>query len=332
VIIGVDPHKGSHAATALNPATNTAAASLRIEATLAGYRQLLRWGKAFPERQWAIENAHGLGQHLAQWLVARGETVVDVRTTATALVRELSRGGRRKNDVLDVSAAASVAAAHGDAWLVAPEDETTVFALLEERRANLAAQRVRLVNQLQALLRDLVPGGAHPALTAQAATALLRGLRPVSTAERCRKDLARELVREIRAVDARLVQIAGHMAEALCARGTRLLQVQGIGPVLAVRLIGRTGHASRFPAPQRSQATPASLPWRSPAAIGSATDSLAAATDSLTARFTWSRSPRCACRSAWALLLRPQGRGGQDPQRGDALPEAAHLKLAADAA
>lgn len=68
---------------------------------------------------------------------SRGETVVDVRTTATARVRELSSGGRCKNDVLDASAAASVVAAHGDAALVAPEDETTVFALLEERRANL---------------------------------------------------------------------------------------------------------------------------------------------------------------------------------------------------
>jgi transposase len=28
--------------------------------------------------------------------------------------------------------------------------------------------------------------------------------------------------------------------------GTRLLEVQGIGPVLAVRLLGRTGRASQF--------------------------------------------------------------------------------------
>jgi len=122
-----------------------------------------------------------------------------------------------------------------------------VFALLEERRTNLAANRVRLVNQLHALLRDLIPGGARPALTAEAAAALLRGLRPVSTAERTRKELARELIREIRAVDARLAQIATRMAEALHARGTRLLEVQGVGPVLAVRLLGRTGRPSRFP-------------------------------------------------------------------------------------
>lgn len=175
MIIGIDPHKASHTATALSPATNSAASSLRIDATFAGYRQLLRWGRTFPERQWAIENAHGLGCRLAHWLVARGEDVVDVRTTATARVRELSRGGRRKNDVIDASAAASVAVLHGDASPVLAEDETTVFALLEERRANLAAQRVRLVNQLHALLRDLVPGGSGRALTAAMAATVLRG-------------------------------------------------------------------------------------------------------------------------------------------------------------
>ena len=53
------------------------------------------------QRRWAVENARGLGAHLAQWLAARGERVDDVPCTATARVRELSRGGRRKNDVID---------------------------------------------------------------------------------------------------------------------------------------------------------------------------------------------------------------------------------------
>ena len=46
----------------------------------------------------------------------------DASTSATARVRELSRGGRRKNDVIDAAAAASVAALQGDASLVVPED------------------------------------------------------------------------------------------------------------------------------------------------------------------------------------------------------------------
>ena len=74
-----------------------------------------------------MENARGLGRHLAQWLVARGEQVEDVPSTATARVRELSRGGRRKNDVIDAAAAASVAALHGDANPVVTENTSTVL-------------------------------------------------------------------------------------------------------------------------------------------------------------------------------------------------------------
>ena len=73
MIIGMDPHKSTHTATVLDRARNSPGSSLRVEASLAGYRRLLRWGKAFPERIWAIENARGFGCHLAQWLVARGE-------------------------------------------------------------------------------------------------------------------------------------------------------------------------------------------------------------------------------------------------------------------
>ena len=124
IIIGVDPHKRVHTATAVDAATNRRLASLEIDASLPGYRQLARWANGFAEHTWAVENARGLGRHLAQWLVARGERVDDVTSTATARVRELSRGGRRKNDVIDAAAAASVAALHGDANPVAAEDLT----------------------------------------------------------------------------------------------------------------------------------------------------------------------------------------------------------------
>jgi transposase len=130
-----------------------------------------------------VENARGLGRHLAQWLLARGEVVRDVPATATTRVRELSRGGRRKNDVIDAAAAASVAALQGDATPVTTEDTATVLALLDERRVNLSTQRTRLVNQLHALLRDLLPGGAPTQLTADQATDLLRPVRPAGAVE-----------------------------------------------------------------------------------------------------------------------------------------------------
>src|SRR4029434_3329610 len=100
IIIGVDPDKRMHVASVVEPATNRQVAALQIEASLAGYRRLLRWAEKFGEGRWRVENARGLGCHVAQWLLARGEAVEDVPCTATARVRELSRG-RRKNDVID---------------------------------------------------------------------------------------------------------------------------------------------------------------------------------------------------------------------------------------
>lgn len=89
MIIGVDPHKAGHTATAVDAAANTPLGSLRVNASGAGYRQLLRWVSQFGERRWAVENARGLGCHLAQWLVAQDETVLDASTAATARVCEL---------------------------------------------------------------------------------------------------------------------------------------------------------------------------------------------------------------------------------------------------
>jgi transposase len=246
MVIGVDPHKRQHTAAALERLTQRQCDSLAIEANLAGYRRLLAWAKQWPERTWAVENARGLGRHLAQWLLARGETVVDVPATATRRVRELSRGGRRKNDVIDAAAAASVAALHGNATTVDAEDVTAVLALLDERRTNLAQQRVRLVNQLHALLRDLVPGGAPTQLTADQAATLLRGVRAVGAAEQTRKQLARDLIADVRAIDARIADNTARMAEVVAATGSRLTAVDGIGPVLAARVLGRTGRPSRF--------------------------------------------------------------------------------------
>jgi len=246
VIIGVDPHKRTHTASVVETGTDKVLATLQIDASLAGYRRLLKWASGFEQRRWAVENARGLGRHLAQWLVAREEVVDDVPSTATARVRELSRGGRRKNDVIDAAAAASVAALRGDANPVVADDLTTVLALLDERRDNMVTQRTRLINQLHALLRDLLPGGAPTALTAVDASRLLTGVRPAGPVEAARKHLARDLVAEIRDTDQRLKTLTAQIADTLDAHGTRLRDVAGIGPVIAGRLLGRTRRAGRF--------------------------------------------------------------------------------------
>lgn len=246
IVIGVDPHKKQHTASAVEPGTQRVLGSLQVASDLEGYRRLVRWARQHPSRRWAVENAHGLGRHLAQWLIARGEVVVDVPCTATARVRELSRGGRRKTDVIGAAAAACVAALAGDATPVAAEDATTVLGMLDERRGNVVVQRTRLVNQLHALLRDLIPGGAPADLSVAAARRVLLRVRPAGLVETARKQIARDLVTEIADCDTRLAGLTAQIAAAVDQVDTGLLQIDGVGPIVAARLLGRTERASRF--------------------------------------------------------------------------------------
>ena len=230
MLIGIDPHKTTHTATAVEPDTHQEVASIRIDATLREYRRMLTWARQWPQRRWAVENAEGLGRHLTSWLLARGEEVVDVPTTATARVRQLSRGGGRKNDRIDAAAAACVAALQGDARPLEAEGHADAMAVLDERRVNLAQSRVRAVNQLHALLRALIAGGAPRDLSAAAAAALLRTVRPSGAVEQARKAVAKDLVAEIRSLDTQLRANARAIAQLVAATGSTLTDTVGVGP------------------------------------------------------------------------------------------------------
>ena len=248
ILIGVDPHKSTHTATAVDPPSNRDLGALRIRASIPEYRRMLAWAKQWPDRAWAIENAHGLGHHLTQWLIAAGEHVTDVAPTATARVRQLSRGGRRKNDRIDAAAAACVVAAvQGDARPVEPETHTAALRLLDERRTNLSHNRTRSINQLHGLLRELVAGGARTPLTISSAAAALRAVKPVNAADKARKQLARDLIADIIRLDTQLAANATAMTALLDEHGTSLREVPGIGPVIAARIVGRVGSIRRFP-------------------------------------------------------------------------------------
>ena len=75
VMIGVDPHKGSHTAMAIGAAEEPAG-ELRVRASATQAERLLAWAAAWPERTWAVEGAGGLGYLLGQQLLAAGEQVL----------------------------------------------------------------------------------------------------------------------------------------------------------------------------------------------------------------------------------------------------------------
>jgi transposase len=101
VLIGVDPHKTSLAVAVVEETKGELLERASFSQDRTGLRALERWAKRFPERRWAVENAGGLGRHLAVRLAGSGESVVDVPPKLSAQVRVLSTGNARKNDGLD---------------------------------------------------------------------------------------------------------------------------------------------------------------------------------------------------------------------------------------
>src|SRR5262249_5191083 len=130
VMIGIDPHKGSHTAVAIGLGEEPLG-ELQVRACPSQAGQLLAWAQEWPERAWAkewaerawaIEGAAGLGSLLAQQLVTAGERVLDVPPKLAARVRLLQSGNTSKNDPNDAYSVA-VAALRSKAWRpVAAED------------------------------------------------------------------------------------------------------------------------------------------------------------------------------------------------------------------
>lgn len=245
-VIGVDPHKLSHTATAVDSTTNTDLGSVRIPASAEGYTQLWGWAGQWPQRVWAVENAKGLGHNLAQWLIRNGETVVDIPSTATARVRELSRGGRRKTDRIDAAAVAYVAFSQGDYRPVEADDDRAIIELLEQRRTDVTRQFTRVLNQLHALLRDLTPGGVDTRCSVEQIRTLVRQQEPVTAADEMRKTLALEIIGDLRRLQYQLDDLKDRIAAQVTAAHTTLLTIFGIGELTAARIIARVGNPARF--------------------------------------------------------------------------------------
>jgi transposase len=246
ITIGIDPHKRSLTAAALDSHSQLLG-QLRLPASAQAGRQLLAWAAAWPQRRWAVEGASGLGRGIAQLLIAAGEPVVDVPAKLAARARLLSTSSARKTDLADACSVATAALHHRRLRPVVPEDQTVVLRLLSDRREDLVAERTRTLSRLHVLLAELHPGGATRQLTAARAAALLRRTRTITPVDLARKRIARELLADVRRLDRQVKTASQAVGTAVRDHGTTLTQVYGVGPILAAKLLGHSGDITRFP-------------------------------------------------------------------------------------
>jgi transposase len=245
VTIGVDPHKGSHTAVAVDDGEGELA-EVKVRASRRQLNQLLEWAAPFARRTWAIESAGGLGYLLAQQLVAAGEHVLDVPATLAARVRVLGTGRSDKNDPNDARSVAIAALRAPRLASVGRGDHAGVLRLLAKRNNDLGRARNRTACRLHALLAELVPGGIPNEINAASADRLLAGVKPAGPVEVARHALALEHLDDLRRFDDQMRTSKKRIAEAVGASATSLTDIFGVGPVVAAMLIGYTGDVSRF--------------------------------------------------------------------------------------
>ncbi|WP_237566080.1 transposase [Ornithinimicrobium cerasi] len=118
--------------------------------------------------------------------------------------------------------------------------------MLVDRREALTRRRVAVVNRLQALLAELLPGQAKKDITTGQAKQLVASVRPRDVAGRTRRRIAAEELAELVVVDAKIRKAAAELKTLVLARGSTLMGLHGVGPVVAARVLADVGDIARF--------------------------------------------------------------------------------------
>jgi transposase len=242
----MDPHKRS-ATIEVMTADESVVGDGRFATDRDGYAAMLRYGKQWPDRVWAIEGCAGIGKHIAHRLVADGEQVVDVPPKLSARARVFATGQGRKTDATDAHSVALVGTRMTGLRPVVANEQLEVLRILVDRRRSLGEEHTRKTSQLHQLLLELIPGGAKRDLSAAQAKALLAKVRPRDVVGKTRRRVAAELIADLERIYARKKAANKELTELLRATHTGLLDLRGIGPTGAARLLVEVGDITRFP-------------------------------------------------------------------------------------
>jgi Transposase len=302
VMIGVDPHKGSHTAVVVS-VSEEPLDELWVRACATQAEKLVAWAAAWPERTWAVEGAGGLGRLLAQQLVAARQRVLDVQPKLACRVRLLQAGDTNKNDPNDALSVAVAALRSRACRQVTADDYPAVLKVWSKRHRDLGWTRNQVACRLHAVLCDLVPGGNSKEISAAQAAKILEQVTPSGAVAQARAELAAEFLADLRRLDAQLRDTRKKLAAAVKDSGTTLTQVFGVGPwsPASSSVTSATWPAS----PAALTSPPITAPPRSrcPPGTGRPAGCRCAATGVSTTRSTWPRSPRSGTGTATAAPI-----------------------------
>ena len=239
---GVDTHKQTHAAAALDSAGRLLGTEV-FPADPGGYEQLLGWLESFGTvGRVGVEGTGSYGAGLARHLTAEGIEVTDVNRPNRQMRRRCG-----KTDTVDAQAAAR-AALNGDAAVVPKSNNGPAEAIrvLSSVRRSAIKARTAAVNQIGDIVVT-APDKLRSQLEALGTNALIRkcaGLRPGSAGDPVlaeTKQALRILARRYKALTVEIVDLDTRLRR-LCAQANpALLGTHGVGPETAACLLIAAG-------------------------------------------------------------------------------------------
>lgn len=246
MMIGIDPHKGSHTAVVVDR-DEMVVDEIRVRASAHQIGELREWASGYEERCWAVESARGMGYLVAQQLVAAGERVIDVPAMMASRVRLLGSGKSQKTDPNDARSVAIAALRHSGLAIVRADDHARVLGLLAKRHRDVARLKNKVACRLHALLMELAPGGLASEMTVEKADLLLESVDVTDQVTHQRVVIATELIDDMGRLEAQMKASKKRIRVAVAASGTTLCDIRGIGPIGAAIILGSVGDIARFP-------------------------------------------------------------------------------------
>jgi transposase len=247
IVIGIDPHKRTHTAAAVEQATGELVGELTRPAREHGHGELVAWARALDaERLWALEDCRHVSGRLERFLLARGERVVRVPPKLMAGMRRSARS-RGKSDAIDALAVARAALREPQLPTAQLEGASREIRVLCDHRDDLVGERTRMQSRLRWHLHELCPELEIPAGALDRRCWLDRVARRLARAEQTTQvRVARELVRRIGQLTRRAQELERELEALLRTQAPQLLQLVGCGTLTAAKLLGETAGAERF--------------------------------------------------------------------------------------
>ena len=244
IVIGVDVHKHSLTAVAVDDAGRTLA-----EHNGPVDEQVAAWaGSLDGERLWALEDCRHVTRGLERTLVDAGERLVRVPPRLTAPQRRRGRT-RGKSDSIDALAVAR--AALQEPLLDGPragEEALRELKLLVDHRDDLVAERRRCQQRLRWHLHELDPTLRVPLGALDRTVWLDRLARQLARREQTTQlRIARDLLARCRTLTRSIVELEHELRTRTRTLAPALLQLPGCGPLSAAKLLCEIGPIDRFP-------------------------------------------------------------------------------------